>query len=98
MLNGEIIEVEFRVDDLMKRNEPYTNFWRCCIVNGYLNPRKDGSGWDSAIDRVWLELSENEEHNEIIREMLDKYDIFVHPLDNYTVTMWYYDERKRWLL
>ena len=73
--------VEFSVDELMKRNTPKVNFWIFCIYNDLLKQWKienEGDGnYYPTIDLVDLTLSENEDNNKYIIDMLKKFDINV---------------------
>ena len=69
------VTVDFSVDELMKYNTPYVNFWTFCLLNNLLKYDEEEKVYYPAIHLIDLTLSEDEEKNRIIKEMFKKLDV-----------------------
>ena len=82
----DYISVEFSVEELMRNNTPYTNFWAFCLMYDLIRKKFPDLEYDpddpdcdeyvSTIDTVILTYSEDKEKNRIVEEMFKKLDIF----------------------
>lgn len=69
------ISVDFSVDEICRGNTPYTNMYTFCLLNDLLYYDEETKQFLPTIDVVDLELSQDEEKNETVREMLRKMEV-----------------------
>lgn len=76
MIDGiQSIHVDFSVDEICRGNTPYTNIYTFCLLNGLLRLDEERKVYLPTIDLVDLELSEDEEKNEYVKEMFRKMEV-----------------------
>ncbi len=72
----KLLEVTLSVDMLCNNNRPTINFWLFCLLNDYVQKDEEGNN-KPTVDIIHLVLSSNENKNEAVNKMLEKYKITV---------------------